>query len=168
MQNDLLKTNCYEKIINNYIELCYLNVLSLTKNPEITFEIIVKSVERVLVFDSQIDNLMNIKEKMQKYALQQIKNYVSVHYEEINKTDLSLIDCSIPEKLYLFNFDAHKIFNDVDIKILIGLVILKYDVKDLSLLIRFSPEYIMNRYRLILRHIRSVYLNIIRENFSIN
>lgn len=167
MDYDILKSNLYERIYNNFLENCYLDILLLTKNPDVSFNIIMKTIEKILVFDYYIDNLVNIREKMQKYTLQQIKSYISTHKFEIKNKELSEEDYKIPEKLYLLNFQIHKLFNDLDNSILTNLIVYKKDIKVLSSLLHCSADYILIRYHLILRQIRLIYLEKIKNEVNV-
>lgn len=164
--NEISKAKGYEKLYNNFLENCYLDILLIIKDPQETFKIITKTVERVLVFDYLFDNLMNLKDKIQRYAVQQIKNYVMLHYDEISKKDLSKIDFSFPPKLYLLNFQIHKLFNELDNQILVEVIIFKKDIKDLVLILHYDADFILKRLHLILRQIRLIFLETIKNELK--
>ncbi len=163
MNHEITKICSYEKIYNNFLENCYLDILMIIKDPQETFNIITKTAERVLVFDFLFDNLVNLRDKIQKYAVQQIKNYVLLHQNEIKQIDMLSVDLSIPSKLHLLNFQAHKIFNDLDNQILIEVLVFKKDIKDLSLILRYDVGYILRRLHLILRQIRLMFLDSVKN-----
>lgn len=167
MDYDILKSSVYERIYNNFLENCYLDILLLTKDPDVSLNIMMKTVEKVLVFDYLINNLTNVRDKMQKYTLQQIKSYISTHKFEIENKELSEDDYKIPKKLYLLNFQMHKLFNDLDNSILTNLIVYKKEIKDLSSLLHCSIDFILNRYHLILRQIRLIYLEKIKAEVNV-
>ncbi len=159
MDLGIFKISGYERLYNNFLENCYLDILLIIKDPKETFNIIAKTVERVLVYDFLFENIVNLRDKIQKYAVQQIKNYVMIHQDEIKQKDLSKEDLIIPSKLYLLNFQAHKIFNDLDNQILVEVLVFKKEIKDLALILRYDCDYLLKRLHIMIKHIRRVFLD---------
>lgn len=158
--------NCYEKIFNNFLEASYLNVLVKIKNPQESLMIIYRAFERVMMIDYHVDDLLNIKERLFRYILNQEKNYLLNNKSVIDSIEIENVDSTIPEKLYLLNFNAYKIFNDVDNQILIGILIFKKDIKDLMILLNNNEKYILERYKSVLQYIHMVFNNNIKELFT--
>ena len=63
----------------------------------------------------------------------------------------------------LLNFQSHNLFNDFDNNILINLFVFKKEINEFAALINESPELIMNRYHLILRQIRLIYIEKVKN-----
>ena len=72
---------------------------------------------------------------------------------------------TIPKELYLFNFDLYKLFNDIDNKIIISMIVFDYEIKDIVTLINFDEDYILEHYKNIIKQIRVVFFDKINPLF---
>lgn len=157
MESNQLNSSIFESIYNNFLENSYLYILSYVKNSAVALDIIYKVVEQIFLYDYYVDSLLRLKDKLILYARKQIKDYL-----QENKTFTDSYDLTIPPKLYLFNFDVFRIFNEVDNQIMISLLIFNYEIKDLVTLIHFDEDYIRQRYKMVLKQIKMLFFDKIK------
>lgn len=163
--------DCFKKIINNYLENSYLTILLDVKDPNIALLIIFKSVDMALSNQLCDSNANNFNERLKRYAIQMYKQTMSLYKEKIDNYDKDY-SLDIPKMLYLLNFDIYKMFNEFDNKLLIGTIILKKDLVEMSRLMKTDINIISERYTILMNHIkrsfneniRNVYLNEIKLN----
>lgn len=160
------KQNCFEQVFNNYLKASYLNILSMIKDPNESLNIIYRAVERLLMLDYNLGNLLNSKERLSKHILNQIKIYLNSNQEKISKIDIKELDTTIPENLYIFNFNFYKMFNEVDNLILHNILLFKKDIKEIVALLNFDEDYILERYKSILRYARVYFKETIKSVFK--
>ncbi len=163
--------DCFEKIINNYLENSYLTILLDVKDPNLALLIIFKSVDMALTNQLCNSNANNFNERLKRYAHQIYKQTIALYKEKIDIYD-KCYSLNIPKMLYLLNFDIYKLFNEFDNKLLIGTIILKKDLVEMSKLMKTDINIISERYTVLMNHlkktfnenIRNVYLNEIELN----
>ena len=161
--------DCFKKIINNYLENSYLTILLDVKDPNLALLIIFKSVDMALSNQLYDSNANNFNERLKRYAIQMYKQTMSLYKEKIDNYDKDY-SLNIPKMLYLLNFDIYKMFNEFDNKLLIGTIILKKDLVEMSRLMKADINIISERYTILINHIkrsfneniRNVYLNEIK------
>lgn len=161
--------DCFKKIINNYLENSYLTILLDVKDPNLALLIIFKSVDMALSNQLCDSNANNFNERLKRYAIQMYKQTMSLYKEKIDNYDKDY-SLDIPKMLYLLNFDIYKMFNEFDNKLLIGTIILKKDLVEMSRLMKTDINIISERYTILINHIkrsfneniRNVYLNEIK------
>lgn len=163
--------DCFKKIINNYLENSYLTILLDVKDPNLALLIIFKSVDMALSNQLCDSNANNFNERLKRYVHQIYKQTITLHKEMIDNYDKGY-SLNIPKMLYLLNFDIYKLFNEFDNKLLIGTIILKKDLVEMSKLMKTDINIISERYTILMNHIkrlfneniRNVYLNEIELN----
>ncbi len=163
--------DCFEKIINNYLENSYLTILLDVKDPNLALLIIFKSVDMALTNQLCNSNANNFNERLKRYVKQMYKQTMSLYKERIESFDKDY-SLNIPKILHLLNFDIYKLFNEFDNKLLIGTIILKKDLLEMSKLMKTDINIISERYTVLMNHlkktfnenIRNVYLNEIELN----
>lgn len=162
MESENLNTNIFENIYNNFLENSYLYILSFVKNSAVALDIIYKVVEQIFLYDYCVDNLVKIREKMVRYVRKFIKEYMASNSKMPLNEKYNL---TIPKELYLFNFDLYKLFNDIDNKIIISMIVFDYEIKDIITLINFDEDYILEHYKNIIKQIRVVFFDKINPLF---
>ena len=158
--------NCFEEIFNNYLKASYLSILSKVKKTNVALNIIYKAVEKVFMMDYHLGNLLNIKEKLSRYVLMNEKIYISNNKNEIENIDIKDIDTTIPDELYVLNFNIYKIFNEIDNQIIIDILIFRKDMQDLIVLLNFDEEYIVDRYKSILKYTKTMFTEVVKPVFE--
>ena len=123
----LVVSNCYEKIINNYLESMYLSLMSIYNYSNIVINAIYKDFEKIFVVDYEYINFLTIVDKINDNINFQLKKFQVSNYNE----KVSIID----ERVYLFNFNIFNYFNELDNKIILYILIYKIDISKVSLLI---------------------------------
>ncbi|MDY2889809.1 MAG: hypothetical protein SOU19_09655 [Candidatus Caccosoma sp.] len=164
-------SDCFKKIINNYLENSYLTILLDVKDPNLALLIIFKSVDMALTNQLCNSNANNFNERLKRYVKQMYKQTMSLYKERIESFDKDY-SLNIPKILHLLNFDIYKLFNEFDNKLLIGTIILKKDLLEMSKLMKTDINIISERYTVLMNHlkktfnenIRNVYLNEIELN----
>ena len=152
--------DCFEKIINNYLENSYLTILLDVKDPNLALLIIFKSVDMALTNQLCNSNANNFNERLKRYVKQMYKQTMSLYKERIESFDKDY-SLNIPKILHLLNFDIYKLFNEFDNKLLIGTIILKKDLLEMSKLMKTDINIISERYTVLMNHLKKTFNNFI-------
>lgn len=153
----LVVSNCYEKIINNYLESMYLSLMSIYNDSNIVINAIYKAFEKIFVVDYEYINFLTIVDKINDNINFQLKKFQVSNYNE----KVSIID----ERVYLFNFNIFNYFNELDNKIILYILIYKIDISKVSLLINQKEEYIIERIFSIVSWMKVHFNNVIKKQF---
>lgn len=149
--------NCYEKIINNYLESMYLSLMSIYNDSNIVINVIYKAFEKIFVVDYEYINFLTIIDKIIANINVQLKNHsLTIKYDKC---------CYIDERVYLFNFNLFNYFNELDNKIIIYLLIYKIDISKVATLINYKEEYIIERIFSIVSWMKVHFNNVIKKLF---
>ena len=149
--------NCYEKIINNYLESMYLSLMSIYNDSNIVINVIYKAFEKIFVVDYEYINFLTIVDRIIDNINFQLKNLKNIN----NNEKVTIID----ERVYLFNFNLFNYFNELDNKIIIYLLIYKIDISKVATLINYKEEYIIERIFSIVSWMKVHFNNVIKKLF---
>ncbi|MCI5744950.1 MAG: hypothetical protein MR270_01550 [Erysipelotrichaceae bacterium] len=153
----------YEKIYNNYLESVYLQILLVVKDKYAALEIIKQVLDRILLIEYQYEITIDFAKRIRKYVSLQIKEYTSTYATKIKNTKLCPLDRIAPKSLYDYNFNAHKIFNEIDNLILINVVVNNIEIKEVAKMLHYNMDLFIERYRSILLQLKKIYSSQIIE-----
>ena len=149
--------NYCEKIINNYLENLYLELMSLYDDNELVMTAIYMAFEKIFLVDFNYLNFMFFKDKIiENISAVLKKNNINYKNEKY---------CDIDERLYLFNFNLASYFNEIDNRIIICIIIHKMELVKVAELLNFEEEYIKNRFLSIIRWMKTHFINVIKPKF---
>lgn len=154
---ELQVNNYCEKIINNYLENMYLELMSLYNDNDLVMTSIYKAFEKIFLVDFDYLNFMFFKDKLEENIFSLIKK------SNVNiRNDKS---CKIDNRIYIFNFNLASYFNELDNNILFCIIIHKMELSKVSELIGYDEEYIKTRFLSIIRWMRVHFINVIKPKF---
>lgn len=146
--------NCYQKIINNYLESLYLQLINITANSEDAILVIYKIFEKMFIINNECISYLSFRHKLIKY----IKHHLKINYA-FDKEEIKYV---IDERLYLFNFNIFNYFNDLDNKIMIFLLIYGYELSKVAILIKNTEEFVMERFWTIINWMKIYFNSVIK------
>lgn len=156
--------NCFEKIINNYLENSYLTILLDVKDPRLALLIIFKGVDMALSNKLCDNNTNNFNERLSRYVSQMHKQIMSIYSEKVKSYNEDY-STNIPLMLYKLNFDIYKIFNEFDNKLLIGTIILKKDLVEMARILKTDVNIVIERYSTLLNQLKRMFYERIRSTY---
>ena len=156
--------NCFEKIINNYLENSYLTILLDVKDPRLDLLIIFKGVDMALSNKLCDNNTNNFNERLSRYVSQMHKQIMSIYSEKVKSYNEDY-STNIPLMLYKLNFDIYKIFNEFDNKLLIGTIILKKDLVEMARILKTDVNIVIERYSTLLNQLKRMFYERIRSTY---
>lgn len=156
--------NCFEKIINNYLENSYLTILLDVKDPRLALLIIFKGVDMALSNKLCDNNTNNFNERLSRYVSQIHKQIMSIYSEKVKSYNEDY-STNIPLMLYKLNFDIYKIFNEFDNKLLIGTIILKKDLVEMARILKTDVNIVIERYSTLLNQLKRMFYERIRSTY---
>ena len=156
--------NCFEKIINNYLENSYLTILLDVKDPRLALLIIFKGVDMALSNKLCDNNTNNFNERLSRYVSQMHKQIMSIYSEKVKSYNEDY-STNIPLMLYKLNFDIYKIFNEFDNKLLIGTIILKKDLVEIARILKTDVNIVIERYSTLLNQLKRMFYERIRSTY---
>lgn len=156
--------NCFEKIINNYLENSYLTILLDVKDPRLALLIIFKGVDMALSNKLCDNNTNNFNERLSRYVSQMHKQIMSIYSEKVKSYNEDY-STNIPLMLYKLNFDIFKIFNEFDNKLLIGTIILKKDLVEMARILKTDVNIVIERYSTLLNQLKRMFYERIRSTY---
>ena len=150
-----MEINCYEKILNNYIENIYMKVLLETKNQQETLIILNKVCDLIFLFDNY--DISKIHDRINKECEKFIKEY-----KENNKQITYSKDYEIPEVIYLYNFNIAKLFNERDLSIFMYFLVFNESIINVCKFTGYDQEFVLQRFKAIFNYIKKMYVNNIK------
>ena len=156
--------NCFEKIINNYLENSYLTILLDVKDPRLALLIIFKGVDMALSNKLCDNNTNNFNERLSRYVSQMHKQIMSIYSEKVKSYNEDY-STNIPLMLYKLNFDIYKIFNEFDNKLLIGTIILKKDLVEMARILKTDVNIVIEIYSKLLNQLKRMFYERIRSTY---
>ena len=156
--------NCFEKIINNYLENSYLTILLDVKDPRLALLIIFKGVDMALSNKLCDNNANNFNERLSRYVSQMHKQIMSIYSERIKSYNEDY-STNIPLMLYKLNFDIYKIFNEFDNKLLIGTIVLKKDLVEMARILKTDVNIVIERYSTLLNQLKRMFYERVRSTY---
>lgn len=149
--------NYCEKILNNYLENIYLELMSIFNSSDIVVKIIYRAFEKLFLVDFDYINFLLVKDKFVENIMSQMKKYpISLKSEK---------GCNIDKRIYLFNFNLASYFNDLDNKIIVCIIAHKMELSKISELLGYEEEFIKNRFLSIIRWMKVHFINVIKPIF---
>lgn len=152
--------NCYEKLVNNYLESLYLQFMLIYNDNEIVIKAIYRSFEKMFIVNSDYINYLSFRHKLLDNINCQLKPYMNIKQEN-NKY-------VIDDRIYLFNFNVHKYFNELDNKIMIYLLINGFELSKVASLLNYKQDYISERFYSIVNWMKAYFNNVIKPQFAYN
>ena len=153
----VLVVNCYERIINNYLEVVYLNFMALHNDSDVIINAVYKAMEKAFITTLKNNNYLTFRHKL----LENINELLKPH----NKNNITN-NYSIDERIYLFNFNISKYFNELDNMIIIYILINGYEVNKVALLLNNNEEYILERFYSIVNWMRVYFNTVIKQSIN--
>ena len=150
----------FKNIYKNYLENLYLYVYSIVKDEQIALSIVYTSFDKVFTYDFYFDNLLNLHEKIEKYILKEIKRCLGDNYLENISKDNNL---KIPERLYDLDINTYSVFDYIDNQIITYAIVFGKLLPEISSLLNIQEDYIYERFKNIIRFIRTNYLKNIKQ-----
>ena len=150
----------FKNIYKNYLENTYLYVYSIVKNEAKALSIVYTSFDKVFTYDFYFDNLLNLHEKIEKYILKEIKRCLEDNYLENISKDNNL---KIPERLYDLDINTYSVFDYIDNQIITYAIVFGKLLPEISSLLNIQEDYIYERFKNIIRFIRTNYLKNIKQ-----
>ena len=150
----------FKNIYKNYLENLYLYVYSVVKDEQIALSIVYTSFDKVFTYDFYFDNLLNLHEKIEKYILKEIKRCLGDNYLENISKDNNL---KIPERLYDLDINTYSVFDYIDNQIITYAIVFGKLLPEISSLLNIQEDYIYERFKNIIRFIRTNYLKNIKQ-----
>lgn len=157
-----MENRCLEKVFNNYIENYYYKLLFILKNKEETIKIFYQLCDYVFLFDNY--DITKAHDRIEKMCDKLIRNYKG----KCNNKNQLVLDYSIPNDLYLFNYNLCRLFNHQDISIFLYFWVYNHNVDTISKITGFDNEYIIQRYKSMCSYIRKTYLRQMKNETSVN
>lgn len=150
----------FKNIYKNYLENLYLYVYSIVKDEQVALSIVYTSFDKVFTYDFYFDNLLNLHEKIEKYILKEIKRCLGDNYLENISKDNNL---KIPERLYDLDINTYSVFDYIDNQIITYAIVFGKLLPEISSLLNIQEDYIYERFKNIIRFIRTNYLKNIKQ-----
>ena len=150
MEQFVIENKSNEDIYNSFLKCIYLSVLFVVKNHEIAKDILFRSFEKVILFDYHFYNFKGLKVKLNENISISMKKFMMLN----PSIQDSLFDYNIPDEIYLLNFNIYKFFNDLDNKIIIGLLFMDKNSKELSSVIGIDEQALIERFKVLIKHIK--------------
>lgn len=155
-----MSSSSFKIIIDNYLSNMYLSIYAIVKSKTIALEIIYNTFDHLFTIDYYEGPLLKVRDKIDKYIDVLVKK--ALNNPTIDK-DYDLNDVQIPSKLYDLDFKINILFSDIDNMIFVLLFIYSYSINDVTVAIKRDEKYILERYKQIIRYIRTQYLENIRK-----